>query len=200
VRALTLYARSRALPATLVALVAAALLTAWVATRPAVFLDPQRRLPLLSLAPLLASAAIGTSLHQDAQEIDGTAVRPWWRLRLSHVLGLTVLAAAALALSVPGHGQEFGAAAMVRNTLGATGITAGAAVVVGARLSWLPALVSLGALFMSSASPALRSSTVVSWPVQPGPEPGAWAVAGALFAAGVGLYALLGARREAGRA
>ncbi|MFJ4717123.1 hypothetical protein [Streptomyces sp. NPDC088785] len=197
-RPVVLYARSRALPATVAALAGTALLTLWAATRPDVHLDPHQRVPLLSLAPLLASAVIGVSTHEHARELDRTAVRRWWPTRLAHLLALTALAAAVLALAVPGHAREFGAAAMVRNTLGATGLTAVAVVLVGARLSWLPTLLYLGVVYLSYADPGLHGATVLTWSMQPGPQRGAWAVALAAFGVGAALCACVGARGERG--
>lgn len=197
--AFTLYARSRAVPTVLAVLACAALLTLWAASRPDAFLDPYRRVPLLSLAPLLASAAIGTSLHLYARDLDDTAVRPWWPRRLAHVLVLGVLAAAVLALSVPGNAQVFGAAGMVRNTLGAVGVTAAGAALCGARVSWMPTLLYFSSVYLSGASPRMRNATVLAWPLQTGPQPGAWLAALVLFVLGTALYAVRGARPEGSR-
>ncbi|MFF6995079.1 hypothetical protein ACFY93_08990 [Streptomyces sp. NPDC008313] len=196
---LVLYGRSRGLLAASAALVCAALITLWVAGRPDAYLDPYRRVPLLSLAPLLASAATGVSLHTSTPELDRTAVRAWWPRRLAHLLALTALAAAVLALAVPGHTQVFGAAGMVRNTLGATGLTAAGAVLLGARASWIPATLYLSAVYLSAASPRLNGQAALTWPVQPGPQPGAWAAAVTLFVLGTALYTVCGARAEGPR-
>ncbi|MYW65764.1 hypothetical protein GTY65_17130 [Streptomyces sp. SID8379] len=193
-----LYARSRALPMTVAALAATALLTLWAATRPDTYVDPYRRVPLLSLAPLFASAVIGVSTHQYARELDRTAVRRWWPLRLAHLVALTAVAATVLALALPGHVQEFGAAAMVRNTLGATGLTAVAAVVLGARLSWLPTLLYIGAVYLSYSNPHLHGATMLTWSMQSGPQREAWAVALTAFVVGAALYARVGARGDRG--
>jgi len=197
---LALYGRSRGIPAALAALACAALVTLWMASRPDVYVDPDRRVPLLSLAPLLASAAIGVSLHSHAPDLDATAVRPWWPRRLTHLLLLTALAATALALAVPGNSQVFGAAGMIRNTLGATGLTAVSAVVLGARVSWLPTTLYFSAVYFSASAPRMRNDTVLTWPLQSGPQHGAWAVALALFAIGTALYGWRGARSEGPRA
>ncbi|MFE6894953.1 hypothetical protein [Streptomyces sp. NPDC057694] len=191
-----LYARSRAVPMTVAALAATALFTLWAATRPDTYMDPYRRVPLLALAPLFASAAIGVSTHEYARELDRTAVRRWWPPRLAHLLALTALAAALLALALPGNVQEFGAAAMVRNTFGATGLTAVAVVLIGARLSWLPTMLYIGAVYLSYSNPRLHGATMLTWPMQPGPQRGAWAVALAAFVVGAALYARMGARGD----
>ncbi|WP_406837298.1 hypothetical protein ACICHK_15035 [Streptomyces sp. AHU1] len=198
-RSPALYARSRGIPATVAALVCAALLTVWTASRPDAYLDPDRRVPLVALAPLLAAAATGASLHTHTRELDDTAVRRWWPRRLAHLLFLGALSAALLALAVPGHAQEFGAAAMVRNTLGAVGITAGGAVLIGARLSWMPTTLYFSAVYLSAASPRVNNATVVGWLVQPGPQHGAWAAGLVLFVTGTALCAARGARPEGPR-
>ncbi|PBC63626.1 hypothetical protein BKI49_12655 [Streptomyces sp. Tue6028] len=195
-----LYARSRGIPATVAALVCAALLTLWVAGRPDAYLDPYRRMPLISLAPLLTSSAIGVSLHTYTRDLDDTAVRPWWPRRLAHLLVLAALAAALSALAVPGLSQEFGAAAMVRNTLGAVGITAAAAVLLGARLSWMPTTLYFSAVYLSGASSRVSNATVLAWSLQPGPQRGAWAVGLGLFVLGTALCAARGVRPEGPRA
>ncbi|MFF3610470.1 hypothetical protein [Streptomyces sp. NPDC002580] len=198
-RPLALYVRSRGVPTALAALVGAALLTVWMAGRPDAYLDPERRVPLIALAPLLASMAIGVSLHTYTRELDDTAVRPWWPRRLAHLLLLSALAAVLLAFAVPGNSQVFGAAAMVRNTLGAVGIAAGASVLLGARLSWMPTALYFSAVYLSASSPRVSHATVLAWSMQPGPQRGAWAVGIGLFVAGTALCATRGARPEGPR-
>ncbi|MFJ3661006.1 hypothetical protein ACIPPM_11130 [Streptomyces sp. NPDC090119] len=193
---LVLYVRSRSLPLALAALAATAVAAVWAAGAQDAFLDPARRTPVIVLAPLAVAAVIGASLHSDSAELDRTAVRPWWPRRLAHLLTLTVLASALLPPAVAGHAETFGAPAMIRNTLGCVGVTALAAVVVGARLSWLPALAYVSAVCLVSSGARGRAATVWAWPVQPGPQPGAWAAALAAFALGTVLYALRGARPE----
>ena len=195
-----LYLRSRALPLTAAALTGIVLLAAWAADwledRP--YFDHSARVPVLVLAPLLASAAIGTGTHSHTEELDRTAVRRWWPRRLFHLLALTALAAGALALAVPGHPEEFGAPGMVRNVLGATGLTAAAAALLGARLSWLPMTVYGGAVYLAAPRAPGGAAAVWAWPMQPGPQPAAWAVALGVYAAGAALLVARGARPEPG--
>ncbi|MGP3980895.1 hypothetical protein [Streptomyces sp. KR80] len=106
------------------------------------------------------------------------------------------MAAALLALSVPGHPETFGAPAMVRNTVGVTGLTAGSAARLGARLSWLPALVYLGPVYLTAPRKPGGPAAVWAWPMQPGPQTAAWWTAGAMFAAGAALLAVRGPRPE----
>lgn len=197
-----LFARSRTLPATLAALAGTVAFAVWAAGRLDAHLDPHQRVPIvaLALAPPLAAAVIGASLHTPTDELDRTAVRPWWPRRLAQLLGLTASAAAALLpLAVLGNALAFGPPAMIRNTLGCVGVTAAAAALLGARLSWLPAFGYVGAVYLASGGVRGRSVTVWAWPMQPGPQTGAWLAAVATFVLGTALYVVRGARPEGAR-
>ncbi|MGW1585828.1 hypothetical protein [Streptomyces sp. NPDC002386] len=194
-----LYARSRALPLTLLALAGTTVFAVWAADRLDAYLDPYRRVPVVALAPLLAAAVIGASLYSASDELDRTAVRPWWPRRLVQLGALTALAALVLPLAVLGHAETFGPPAVVRNTLGCTGVTAAAAVLLGARLSWLPAFGYVTAVYLASSGARGRAVTVWAWPMQPGAQPGAWAAALTVFVVGAALYAARGARAEGPR-
>ncbi|MER5217441.1 hypothetical protein ABT063_44715 [Streptomyces sp. NPDC002838] len=191
-----LYARSRTVPRALAVLLATTGLALWAVHGLDAYLGPDRRVPVVALAPLFASAVIGSSLHTASDELDRTAARPWWQRRLVHLLALTALAAALLSVAVLGHASVFGPSAMIRNTLGCTGVTAAAATVLGARLSWLPAFGYVSAVYLGSAGTHGRAVTVLAWPVQPGGETGAWAMALGAFVVGGALYVVRGARAE----
>lgn len=196
---LLLYARSRALPTALAALAGTAAFALWAAGRLDTYVDPDRRVPIVALAPLLAAAVIGTTLYTASDELDRTAVRPWWPRRLLQLAALTALAAALLPLAVLGHPEVFGPATVIRNVLGCTGLTAAAAVLLGARLSWLPVFGYVTAVYLGSSGARGRAATVWAWPMQPGAQPGAWAAALVAFAMGAALYAVRGARAEGPR-
>ncbi|MFC9703840.1 hypothetical protein ACFTWD_24460 [Streptomyces sp. NPDC056943] len=195
-----LYLRSRGLPGALAALLGTAVAAAWAAwwlvSLPD--FDHTARLPVVVLGPLLAAGVIGTSLHTPSDELDRTAVRAWWPRRLAHLLAPAALAVALLALAVPGHAEEFGAPAAVRNTLGLVGMAAMAAPLVGARLSWLPPTFYAGVVYLAAPSGTEGGAAWWAWVTRPGPEGEAWAVAAAAFAAGTALYAWRGARRTTG--
>lgn len=195
-----LYLRSRAVPRTAAVLTCIVLVAAWAADWlvSRTYFNHGARVPVLVLAPMLVSAAIGTSLYAPADELDRTAVRRWWPRRLLHLLVLTVPAAAALALAVPGHPAEFGAPGMIRNVLGATGVAAASAALIGARLSWLPMTVYGGAVYLAAPRTPGGAASVWAWLMQPGPQPGAWVVASVAYAAGAALFAVRGPRRERG--
>ncbi|MFI6008739.1 hypothetical protein ACIBAG_07890 [Streptomyces sp. NPDC051243] len=196
---LLLYARSRTVPRSVAALAATAALAVWAAHGLDAYLDPERRVPVIALAPLFAASVIGTSLYAASWELDRTAVHPWWRRRLIHLLALTALAAALLPWAVLGHPSFFGPSAMIRNTLGCTGLTAAAAALLGARLSWLPVFGYVSAVYLGAS--ALRGNSVPlwAWLVQPAAEGGAWLVALVAFGVGGALYVLRGARAEGAR-
>ncbi|MFB7373802.1 hypothetical protein ACFC0D_28560 [Streptomyces sp. NPDC056222] len=193
---LALFVRSRTLPGTVAALLGTAAAAAWFAywlqSRPG--LDHTSRVPVVVLGPLLAASAIGTSLYTASDELDRTATRPWPPRRTAHLLALTVLAVALLALAVPGHPEEFGGPAIVRNTLGAVGVTAAAAALIGARPSWIPMAVYVGSVYMAAPPGPGGAAALWAWPMQPGPQVGAWAMALGAFAGGTALYAFRGAR------
>ncbi|MFJ2111288.1 hypothetical protein ACIOEX_05095 [Streptomyces sp. NPDC087850] len=193
-----LYARSRVLPAVVVTLVGTALAAAWAAhwLQEQPRFDHTARVTVVTLAPLFAAGTIGTCLYSCSHELDRTAVRPWWPRRLAQLVGLTVLAAVLLALSVPGHPEAFGAPAMVRNLLGTTGLAAASAVLLGARPSWLPVLVYMGTAYLSAPRAPGAAAEVWAWSLQRGPSSLAWVTAVALYVGGAALYAGLGARAE----
>ncbi|MFJ2376152.1 hypothetical protein ACIOZL_25690 [Streptomyces sp. NPDC087769] len=195
-----LYLRSRALPLTAATLAGIALVAAWAADwlQDQPYFDHTARVPVVVLAPLLASSAIGTGLHSHSDELDRTAVRRWWPLRLVHLLALTAVTAGVLAAAVPGHPEEFGVPAMVRNVLGATGVAAASAALIGARLSWLPMTVYGGAVYLAAPRDPGGAAAVWAWPMQPGPQGAAWAVAVTAYAAGAVLLVVRGARPERG--
>ncbi|MHB9861674.1 hypothetical protein [Streptomyces sp. YIM S03343] len=194
-----LYARSRALPLTLAALAGTVACAVWAAGVMDADLDMNRRTAIVALTPLLAAAVIGVGLHSPSDELDRTAALPWWPRRLAHLLALTILAAALLPLAVPGDALEFGPPAMVRNLLGCVGVTAAAAALLSARLSWLPAAGYVGAVYMASNGARGWAVAVLAWPMQPGGQPGAWLAAGTVFVLGTVLYAVRGARPEGAR-
>ncbi|KIF68010.1 hypothetical protein HY68_04045 [Streptomyces sp. AcH 505] len=193
-----LYLRSRALPAVASSLVAAALLAGWAAyeLQAARRFGGTARIPVVTLAPMLAAGIVGTGLYTHSDELDRTAVRAWWPRRLAHLFALTALAAAGLALAVPGSPEVFGGQAMVRNVLGATGIAAGSAALLGARLSWLPTTVYLSGTYLSAPPTHDGVATVWAWPMQPGPQPGAWLTACTTYVCGAALHAWRGARPD----
>lgn len=194
------YGRSRAVGSTLLALLATAFTAFWCAygLRSTGRFGDMARVPVVVLGPLLAASAIGVGLHTDSGELDRTAVRRWWPVRLRHLLGTTATAGALLAAAVPGEAGTYGAVAMARNLLAATGIAAAAVALAGARLSWLPGAAYISAVYF--AAPDTHGwNTVWGWPTQPGWQSGAWAVAIGAYLGGAVLFAWRGPRHGHGR-
>ena len=193
---LGIFLRSRGLPLAATTLLGIALLTALAAYAINAYIDPGRRVPIVALAPMFAAAAIGASLHQYAPELDRTASVRLWPWRLGQLVALTVLAGLTLTVALPGHLETFGPPAIVRNLLGATGLTAGAATVIGARLSWLPTFGYFSAVYLASGNAYGRLAVVWEWPVQPGLDAPSWIPALGAFLLGGALLVVHGARPE----
>ncbi|MFB0617504.1 hypothetical protein [Streptomyces sp. AGS-58] len=85
---------------------------------------------------------------------------------------------------------------MLRDTLGRTGITAAAAVMLAPVPAGRP---RPGASPRCTWARTAPTATVWAWPVQPGARPGAWAAALTAFALGAAGYAVRGARPEGPR-
>ncbi|MFC8830324.1 hypothetical protein ACFT9I_33915 [Streptomyces sp. NPDC057137] len=136
---------------------------------------------------------VGTGLFTHSEELERGAVRPWWPRRLAHLLIATTLTAALLALAVPGHFDAYGASAMARNVVGSTGVAAASAVVLGARLSWLPMMVYAAVTYLSAGG-----AGALAWQMRPEGEVRAWVTALAVFACGAALHAWRGTRPERG--
>ncbi|MEU6389653.1 hypothetical protein [Streptomyces sp. NPDC046939] len=185
---LTLYVRSRRGPAVLGAALAgtaaAWLLAAVQGVRGEVTGT------VLALTVLLLVAVLTTTLGGPDDALDRTAARPWARLRLAHLAALltcvlVLLAATSLT------GTRFGPfACVVRDTAGLLGLTALAAVWLGAARSWFP---SLGWTLGAAVSPATGSAgEALTWQMQAPDSVPAALVAAVLAAAGATAYVARG--------
>ncbi|MFB7473547.1 hypothetical protein [Kitasatospora sp. NPDC056184] len=178
-RWLTLYARSRQLPAALAVL---AVLTVLARLGDGGLGGPRVAALLLAAAAMALSAGLG---GQDL-DLDRTAALRWPFRRAAHVLLCAVLAAAVLP---PGP-----LALTVRDSAGLTGLAALGAVCGGRAHAWLLPFGWLCAAFVVPPGPDLVTR-VLTWPLlPPGTAPATW-TALALAAAGTAAYALAGPRR-----
>ncbi|TVL93780.1 hypothetical protein [Streptomyces sp. SAJ15] len=196
---LVLYARSRALPGTVLALLAVAALTTVGAQVPEVYLDPAQRIRAEALAPVFAACAIGISTYQHSPALDATAVRPWPPRRLAHLTVLTLIAGLALVLATPSASDFIGTWGLLRNLLGGVGVALAAATVIGARLSWAPTLVYLTMLYLSRGDALGRAHALWAWAAQPGAQPWSWIPAATAFLVGTALFVTRGPLPENGR-
>ncbi|MFE7426843.1 MULTISPECIES: hypothetical protein [unclassified Streptomyces] len=189
-RGLTLYARSRRVPAALAAAVAG-MAIAWLLA--AAFGDKgEVSSTVLVLTVLLLVAVVTATLGGPDDTLDRTAARPWAWLRMSHLataLGCVLLLLLATLLT----GTRFGPfGSVIRDTAGLLGLTALGAATVGADRSWfVPLGWTLGAAVFSGTGTAGEALT---WQAQaPGSRPAA-VVAAVLAVAGAAVYVSRGPR------
>ncbi|WP_380283709.1 hypothetical protein [Kitasatospora purpeofusca] len=181
-RWLTLYARSRQLPATLAALAALAGLAALARLGDGGLGGPRVSALLLAAGAMALSAGLG---GQDLA-LERTAALRWPPRRAAHVLLCAVLAAAVLP---PGP-----LALTVRDSAGLTGLAALGAACFGRAHAWLLPFGWLCASFVLPPAPDLATQ-ILTWPLlPPGTTPATW-TALTLAATGTTAYALAGPRR-----
>ena len=194
-RWLTLYARSRQVPASFAALaIGAAAMRVLGGDGGQGAGDP--RVPVLVLATGVMAASIGLG-GQDLA-LDRTAAIRWVPRRAAHVL-LAGAVVAAVLLAVQGVGSGRGTSMadtgfVVRDSAGLTGLAALGAALSGGRYAWtLP----FGWLSFSFFAPAGTSTAmrVANWMLLPaGTAAGTW-TALVLLGVGTAAYALAGPRR-----
>ena len=193
-RALTLYLRSRAVPAT-AGVVLGCAVALW-ALGLAVDHPLGQALAVL-LITLGATTAISRGLAGPDHDLEKTAAIAWPPRRAAHVIVaaavvLGLLAAAALA------GEPMAATGqLLRNVAGLTGLVAFGAVVLGAaRAPLIPVLWTLLVLGSVSEPPTRPTHKVVlTWMVQPADTRAATVAAVAIAVVGILAHALLGSRR-----
>jgi hypothetical protein len=121
-------------------------------------------------------------------------------LRLATTLALTAAAAGALAAAGTGAHLSGGTLDVLRNVAGMTGIGLLCAAVLGGGLAWAGPtaylIVGVYALYTQWHGPALTTPWI--WPARPPHDLGAAVCAGLVFAAGLAVIALRGARDPAG--
>ncbi|HEY2058540.1 MAG TPA: hypothetical protein VGH57_09225 [Amycolatopsis sp.] len=187
-RWMTLYARSRQVPASLLALVICT-----IGIRLAAGTQWSPFFVTLTLAAAVAVAATGLS-GQDI-ELDRTAAFNWLPRRLGHMLLIGVLAGGVLLLVQAPGGTQVATSVVLRDGAGLLGLAGLAATVLGGQFGWtLPLLWTVVALFVPSPDPT-KVSGAIAWPLLPPEAPMSWWMAGILFGVGTSAYTLVGARR-----
>jgi hypothetical protein len=186
-RPLTLYARSRGVPAAL-AILPVVVLVAWSALH-----SPWTPLSA-SLTSLAAVLMITVGLAGQDPELDGSTAVPWPVWRFGHLLLAAVLAAISVLLVQELGDEQFDAAFLVRQSAGMVGLAGLAAAVAGARFA--PAAPVLW-WAVSVMIPPTRSvpGRITTWPLGPSDDPVATWTAAALFVSGVVAYSARGGRR-----
>ena len=192
-----LYLRSRAAPATAVAMLvcAVALWAIGLAVH-----DPQARALTALLAALAATTAIGHGLGGPDHDLDKTAAIAWQPRRAAHIIVAGAAVLAALAATALAGEQITNASLLARNVAGLTGLVALGAVGLGAaQAPLLPVIWTVVVLWWAPplGEPPTRPTykVVLTWMAQP-PDARAATIAAVILAtAGVVTYAALGSRR-----
>lgn len=190
-RWLTLYARSRHIPASLTAVVISAV-AVWALARDGGEGPGDLRLPVLVLAAGAMAASIGLSGQDFA--LDRTGAIRWVPRRAAHVL-LAGAVVGAVLLSVQTMGEDMATTAfVVRDSAGLMGLVALGAALSGGQYAWTLPFVWLSFSFF--APPATSTPTrVATWMLlPPGTAAGTW-TAVVLTVAGTTAYAFAGPRR-----
>lgn len=185
-RWLTLYARSRQVPASLAALATTVTLL-WLMAD-----DGTPRLAALALAAAVATTAIGLS-GQDLH-LDRTAAIHWLPRRAAHLFLIGTVSAAVL-LTLQAVGTDLAPTAFIlRDTAGLVGLAALAATAFGGQYAWtLPLGWFAVALFIppSDETPV----RIATWMLQAPGTPAATWTAWGLAVVGTAVYAVSGPRR-----
>jgi hypothetical protein len=191
-RWLTLYLRSRRAPVAAAAAVGSVALmwSLW-----SVFSDTRDvGVPMVILTALLAVAMVTATLAGPDDALERTGALPWPPRRAAHLLAALAVVLLLL-LATQATGARFGPAwLVVRDTAGLLGLTALAAVTVGAARSWFPPLAwTLGTLAaMTLSLPDTAWVQVLTWQAQPPGNLPANLTAALLTIAGLITYAATG--------
>jgi hypothetical protein len=190
VRYLSLYLRSRRVPAALIAAAGGTVLMWTVVAAFSESRDADLSMVVLLVLLLAASSAATLGSHDDA--LERTGARRWPPLRAAHLLA-AVAVILALVLATLVTGARFGPAALVvRDAAGLIGLTALGAAVLGAARSWfLPLTWTLPAVMFPFGGTAMAGQ-VLTWPSQPHDNLAAAVTAAVVAVTGLLAYALRG--------
>ncbi len=192
VRWLTLYARSRQVPASLTAVLISAV-SVWALAGdggegPG---DPRPVVLVLATGAMAASIGLG---GQDLA-LDRTAAIRWAPRRAAHVLlAGAVVAATLLAVQGMGGGETATTAFVVRDSAGLMGLAALGTALAGAQYAWTLPFAWLSLAFVAPP-PTSTPTQVATWMLLPSGTATATWTALALTVAGTTAYAIAGPRR-----
>ena len=196
-RLVRLHLVSRHVPAALAAIAACAVLLRLALLGP---WDTYGALQLPLLFETGAAAVIAITTASSLGEPERATGRWLPFLRLGTALALTAVAAGALAATGAGAHLAGGTLDVVRNVAGLTGIGLLCAAVLGGQLGWTGPLgymlVGAYGLYTDWHGPALTTPWI--WPARPPHDLGAALCAGLVFAAGLAVITVRGARDPVG--
>jgi len=188
-RWLTLYARSRRVPASLAAVVIGAM-AVWMLAGDGEAGDT--RLPAL----VLAAGTMATSIGLSGQDLalDRAAAIRWVPRRAAHVL-LAGAVVAVVLLAVQTTGADMATAGfVVRDSAGLMGLIALGTVIAGAQYAWIPPFVWLSFSFFAPPAGSVPAQVGTWMLLPPGTAAGTW-TALVLAVTGTVAYAFAGPRR-----
>lgn len=163
-KTLILYARSRRMATTVVAIVATVVLG--VAIGPAQHqLDTgaESSIPWLMLLPLVLAVVIGLSIRSSMHDLDTTSARALAYWRLAQIAALSVLSALGILLITTGLDEPFTSVTALRNLAGFLGVTLLTGRFIAGRLAWLlPAAWAFTALTLGDPA---NAGLPWDWPV-----------------------------------
>ncbi|MEV8533918.1 hypothetical protein [Streptomyces sp. NPDC051211] len=190
-RWLTLYARSRQVPASL-AMVVISTMAVWALARDGGAGPGDPRLPAL----VLAAGAMAVSIGLGGQDLalDRTAAVRWVPRRAAHVL-LGGAFVGAVLLTVQAMGENMATTAfVVRDSAGVIGLVAVGATVCGAQYAWTLPIAWLSFSFFAPPATSVPMQVATWMLLPPGSAAGTW-TAVVLAVAGTAAYAFAGPRR-----
>jgi hypothetical protein len=193
-----LHLASRRFPAAITAIVACAVILRIALFRP---WDAYGALQLPLIFETACAAIIVVTTASPFGEPERATGRWLPFLRMGAALALTTAATAALAAAGIGTHLAGGTVDVLRNVAGLTGIGLLCAAVLGGALAWVGPIVfmviGVYALYTQWHGPALTTPWI--WPARPPDDVGAAICAGLVFAAGVAVIAVRGARDPVGQ-
>ncbi|MER6151000.1 hypothetical protein [Streptomyces hirsutus] len=190
-RWLTLYARSRQVPASLAAVVISAV-AAWALARDGSGAPGDPRLPVLVLATGAMAASIGLG-GQDLA-LDRTAAIRWVPRRAAHVL-LAGAVIGTVLLAVQTMGEDMATTAfVVRDSAGLMGLVALGAALSGGPYAWTLPFAWLSYSFFAPPPTSVPTQVATWMLLPPGTAAGTW-TALVLTVTGTAAYAVAGPRR-----
>lgn len=193
-RLLTLYLRSRSVPAALVVATGCLVLmwVLWLASSKSRDAGPE----MVVLTVLLMVAALTATLGGPDDALEATAAFAWLPRRAAHLLA-TGLVVMLLLLSTLPTAARFGPAGVVlRDTAGLLGLTALGAALIGPGRAWFA---PLGWTLVAVVFPQTESvlGRVLTWQTQEPASRAAMVTAGVLAVGGLVAYAVAGPARKA---
>jgi hypothetical protein len=193
-RLLTLYLRSRRVPAAL-AVAGGLVVVTWSVWS----VSSNHRTvgtEMVVLTVLLAVAALTATLGGPDDALDRTAGLRWPPRRAAHLLAAFLVVVLLLSLTRVTGARFAPAGLVVRDTAGMLGLTALGAATIGTARAWfLPLGWTLPAVMFPRAEPL--AAEILTWPAQPPSSTAAAVTAGLLTVAGLIAYAATGPARRA---